>query len=74
MRDEKGHTLAPCQTGQQTGGPVTPKTSRSVVEETANGLRVYVTCVPENGKANKAVVKLFGQAQNGVRLISPPYH
>jgi len=41
---------------------VTPKASRNAVEETENGLRVYVTCVPENGQANKAVVELLGQA------------
>ncbi len=41
---------------------VTPKAARNRVEVTETGLRVYVTCVPEDGKANKAVIKLLAQA------------
>lgn len=41
---------------------VTPKASRNVVEEVAGRLRVLVTVVPEDGKANKAVVKLLSTA------------
>lgn len=41
---------------------VTPRASRNAVEETEAGLRVSVTTVPEDGKANKAVVKLIADA------------
>lgn len=41
---------------------VTPKASRNAIEETAEGMRVYVTVVPEDGKANKAVTKLLATA------------
>ncbi len=42
---------------------VTPKASRDrVVRDEAGALRVYVTCVPEDGKANAAVQKLLARA------------
>lgn len=41
---------------------VTPKAARNRVEEAEGGLRAYVTVVPEDGKANKAVVKLLAHA------------
>ncbi|WP_166417505.1 DUF167 domain-containing protein [Cochlodiniinecator piscidefendens] len=41
---------------------VTPKASRNAVIVTDEGLRVYVTTVPEDGKANKAVIKLLAKA------------
>lgn len=41
---------------------VTPKASRNAVEQTPAGLKVWVTTVPEDGKANKAVVKLLADA------------
>ena len=41
---------------------VTPKASRNKIEQAEGGLRVYVTVVPEDGKANKAVIKLLAQA------------
>lgn len=45
---------------------VTPKASRNAlkVEHDEHGirLRVYVTAVPENGKANKQVIKLVSKA------------
>lgn len=41
---------------------VTPRASRNHVEETETGLRVYVTTVPEDGKANAAVQKLLARA------------
>ncbi len=41
---------------------VTPKASRNKIEESSQGLRVYVTVVPEDGKANKAVIKLLAHA------------
>ncbi len=42
---------------------VTPRASRNrVVEEEGGVLRVYVTVVPEGGKANAAVQKLLAKA------------
>ena len=35
---------------------VTPKASRNTIERDGDALRVYVTTVPEGGKANAAVV------------------
>lgn len=52
---------------------VTPKASRNAVEAGEDGLRVYVTTVPEGGKANAAVQKLLakslGIAKSRLRLI-----
>ena len=42
---------------------VTPKATRSrVVVEEGGAIRVYVTEVPEDGKANAAVIKLLAKA------------
>lgn len=41
---------------------VTPKASRNKVLRDGGGVRVYVTVVPEGGKANAAVVKLLAKA------------
>ncbi|MDV7270428.1 DUF167 domain-containing protein [Thioclava sp. A2] len=41
---------------------VTPKASRNEVKATDEGLRAYVTVVPEGGKANKEVQKLLAKA------------
>ncbi|SMX25944.1 hypothetical protein TRP8649_00016 [Pelagimonas phthalicica] len=41
---------------------VTPKAARSRIERGSDGLRIYVTTVPENGKANAAVLKLLAKA------------
>lgn len=41
---------------------VTPKASRNAIERDGDILRVYVTTVPENGKANAAVHKLLAKA------------
>lgn len=42
---------------------VTPKASRNSVQLDENGaIRVYVTTVPEGGKANAAVQKLLAKA------------
>ena len=41
---------------------VTPKASRNAVERDGDALRIYVTAVPENGKANAAVIKLLAKA------------
>ena len=40
---------------------VTPKASRDRILVEADAIRVYVTTVPEDGKANKAVVKLLSR-------------
>lgn len=41
---------------------VTPKASRDRIFVEDDTIRVYVTTVPEDGKANKAVVKLLSKA------------
>jgi hypothetical protein len=41
---------------------VTPKASRNRVVEEAGVIRVYVTTVPEDGKATAAVAKLLSKA------------
>ncbi|MBC7141281.1 MAG: DUF167 domain-containing protein [Rhodobacteraceae bacterium] len=41
---------------------VTPKASRNAVVVEGDVIRVYVTVVPEGGKANAAVVKLLAKA------------
>lgn len=59
------HT-APLKTGARILVRVTPKASQNkiVVEDDDGGplrLRVYVTTVPEDGKANKAVIALLSK-------------
>lgn len=41
---------------------VTPKASRNRITVTGEGVRVYVTTVPEGGKANASVQKLLAKA------------
>lgn len=41
---------------------VTPKASRNAIVAGEDGLRAYVTVVPEDGKANAAVAKLLARA------------
>lgn len=41
---------------------VTPRAARNAVTEGETGLKVSVTTVPEDGKANAAVVKLLAHA------------
>lgn len=41
---------------------VTPKASRDRIAVEDGMIRVYVTVVPEDGKANQAVVKLLARA------------
>ncbi|SMX31819.1 DUF167 domain-containing protein [Actibacterium lipolyticum] len=53
------HLSAP---GTEIALRVTPKASRNAVKQEKGGLRVYVTTVPEGGKANAAVVKLLAKA------------
>jgi len=59
--------LAECLSNGVLHVRVTPKSSseRIVIESDANGervVRVYVTTVPEDGKANAAVIKLLAKA------------
>jgi uncharacterized protein YggU (UPF0235/DUF167 family) len=41
---------------------VAPKASRNAVVAEGGAIRVYVTVVPEDGKANAAVIKLLAKA------------
>ena len=41
---------------------VTPRASKNRIEDEGDQIRVYVTTVPENGKANTAVRKLLAKA------------
>jgi uncharacterized protein YggU (UPF0235/DUF167 family) len=59
---KKGSLSHLARPGAEIAVRVTPRASRNGVEETAEGLKVTVTTVPEDGKANKAVVKLVADA------------
>ncbi len=50
------------QPGAEIAVRVTPKASRNAIELSETGLRVYVTTVPEGGKATAAVQKLMAKA------------
>ncbi len=41
---------------------VTPKASRNRIDATSGVVRIFVTAVPEGGKANAAVAKLLAVA------------
>lgn len=41
---------------------VTPRASREKIEVQEGTLRVHVTCVPEDGKANRAVTEVLARA------------
>jgi uncharacterized protein YggU (UPF0235/DUF167 family) len=53
------HLSAP---GTEIALRVTPRASRDRIVADGDVLRVYVTCVPEDGKANAAVLKLLARA------------
>ncbi|MCA0921869.1 DUF167 domain-containing protein [Pseudooceanicola nanhaiensis] len=56
------------QPGAEIALRVTPKASRNRIERGEDGgLRVYVTVVPEDGKANVAVQKLLAKAMGIAR-------
>ncbi|WP_108262208.1 DUF167 domain-containing protein [Mangrovicoccus ximenensis] len=61
------------QTGDTITVKVTPKASRARITEGAEGLHVYVTVAPENGKANaevqKALAKHLGLPKSALKLI-----
>jgi uncharacterized protein YggU (UPF0235/DUF167 family) len=52
---------------------VTPNAARERLEAAPDGLRAYVTVVPEDGKANAAVVRMLAKAlgvpKSRLRLI-----
>jgi len=50
------------RTGAEIAVRVTPKASRNAIEVKNGALRVYVTTVPEDGKATAAVAKLLAKA------------
>ncbi|WP_420858329.1 DUF167 domain-containing protein [Marivivens marinus] len=50
------------QEGAEIAVRVTPKAARDRIVAEGGAIRVYVTTVPEDGKANKAVVKLLSKA------------
>ncbi|HKL55765.1 MAG TPA: DUF167 domain-containing protein [Roseovarius sp.] len=50
------------QPGAQIALRVTPRAARNRIVAEEDRLRVYVTTVPENGKANAAVQKLLARA------------
>lgn len=59
--------------GTQIALRVTPKASRNRITVEADQIRVYVTTVPEDGRANAAVQKLLAKAlglpKSRLRLI-----
>ena len=59
--------------GQEFAVRVTPKASRNAIKVEDDIIRIYVTTVPEDGKANDAVVKLLaksmGVAKSRLTLI-----
>lgn len=60
MADPDLKTLA--RIGAEIAVRVTPKASRNRIVQEAGALRVYVTVVPEAGKANAAVIQLLAKA------------
>ena len=58
-RPDLSHLAAP---GTEIAVRVTPRASRNAVVAGDGAIRVYVTTVPEGGKANAAVVKLLAKA------------
>lgn len=59
---KKGELAHLAAKGAEFAVRVTPKAARNAVEATEAGLRVSVTAAPEDGKANKAVIKLLATA------------
>lgn len=60
---EKAALTSLVRPGAEIAVRVTPKAARNAVVRGEDGaIRVYVTTVPEGGKANAAVVKLLAKA------------
>lgn len=57
--DDLSHLAAP---GTEIAVRVTPKASRNALRVEEGAIRVYVTTVPEGGKATAAVQKLLAKA------------
>ncbi len=70
MNDELNDLAVP---GTEISVRVTPKASRNMVKLQDGSIRVYVTSVPEGGKANAAVqkqlAKALGVAKSRLTLI-----
>lgn len=68
-----GGALTGMDVGENITVRVTPRASRARIVEGAEGLQVYVTVPPEDGKANaavqKALAKHLGIAKSALRLI-----
>ena len=50
------------RSGAEIAVRVTPRASRDRITQETGVIRVYVTVVPEDGKANQAVTKLLAKA------------
>lgn len=62
-RMKKGALSHLAKPGARIAIRVTPRARRNEVTEEADGtLRIQTTTVPEDGKANKAVIKLLAEA------------
>ena len=59
---EKGALSDLAKPGAEIAVRVTPKASRNRIVQEGGELRVYVTTVPEGGKATKEVIKLLARA------------
>jgi len=59
---EKGALSKMAVVGAQIAVRVTPKASRMRLTHIDGEIRVYVTTVPEGGKATKEVIRLLAQA------------
>ncbi len=59
---KKGMLSNLARPGAEIAVRVTPKAARNKVEMVEGALRIHVTVVPEDGKANKAVIKLLADA------------
>lgn len=57
--EDLSHLVRP---GAEIALRVTPKASRNVITQGEEGLRAYVTVVPEDGKANAAVIALLAKS------------
>lgn len=61
------------EVGHEIAVRVTPKASRDRIVRDGGGFRVYVTTVPEDGKANEAVRRLLakhlGVAKSRLELV-----
>ena len=59
---KKGELADLAVSGSDIAVRVTPKASRNALRLENGQIRIYVTTVPEGGKATKAVIKLLAKA------------